>query len=328
MQKQRLTLWLVLAMIVIAIYSLFYFNLLSGATHQEKNVTVILKSLNVRFDFWQAVNKGAEAAAKEMGLHLSIEGPLSEEDPTTQIEILKAAIERKPQAIVIAPIKNDQIQALLAKVRAAGIKLVIINTSPDMLPSPVVVSSDHVEAGRLAGQTAIEETAGHPIIAIISDHANSTISDERLLGMQQALSGYKDSLLGVYYADDAEARAFEIAKRLLMSKASFNTFITLNESATQGVARAMKDQNRVQDINLIGFDSSSDEVQLLEAGIMKASIVQKPFNMGYLGVEMALKLIDGDKTDPITYIESNVITKGNMYTTENQKLLFPFINSK
>lgn len=57
----------------------------------------------------------------------------------------------------------------------------------------------------------------------------------------------------------------------------------------------MKEYNETGAINLIGFDSTSDEVQLLESGIMTASIVQKPFNMGYLGVKAALKLIDGEK---------------------------------
>ncbi|WP_438348110.1 substrate-binding domain-containing protein [Paenibacillus sp. FA6] len=328
MLKQRWTLWLVLAMIVIGIYSVFYFKLLSDATREGRSVTVILKSLNIRHDFWQAVDKGAEAAAKEMGINLNIEGPLSEGDSDTQFRILEAAIERKPEAIVIAPIIDDRMRKALARASAEGIKVVIINMSPDMKPSPVVVTSDHVEAGRLAAQTSIEEASGQPVIAIISNHANSIVSAERLMGIQRALVGYEESLRGVYYADSSEDRAYEIVKQLLLSEVPFNTFIALNESASQGVARVLKEQNRVDDINLIGFDSTSDEVPLLESRIMKASIVQKPFNMGYLGVKTALKLMDGDPTDPIIYIESNVIAKGNMYTTENQKLLFPFINSK
>lgn len=328
MKRQRVTLFFILALVIIAIYSVFNLKLLSSMNEEERSVTVILKSINVRQEFWQAVNKGAEAAAKEMGLDISVDGPLSEEDADTQIRILEAAIERKPQVIVIAPIMDERIWSTLAKARTGGIKLVIMNMSPVMKPSPVVVSSDHIEAGHLAGQTAIEETNGYPVIAIISDNANSNISEERLTGIQLALEGYKDSVLGTYYADDSEQRAYEIANKLLNSGASFNTFITLNESASQGVARVLEEHNKVNDINLIGFDSSSDEVQLIESGVMKASIVQKPFNMGYLGVKTAIKLIDGDKTEPITYIESNVITKENMYTTENQKLLFPFINSK
>jgi len=328
MRKQRLTLWLLLAMMVIATNSVFYFKILSGPSHEERNVTVILRSSNVRIDFWQAVNMGAEAAAKEMGFTLNVVGPLSESDSDTQIQLLEEAITRMPQAIVIAPIMNDRMRSTLSKADEVGIKLVIINMSPDNLSTHVVVSSDHIEGGRLAAQTSIEQTAGYPVIAMISDNANSIVSEERLQGMQRELAGYKNSILGVYYADNSEDRAYQIAEKLIQSTTKFNTFITLSESASQGVARALKEYDRVNDINLIGFDSSSDEVQLLEAGIMKASIVQKPFNMGYLGVKTALNLIEGDTTDPITYIDSNVITKGNMFTTENQKLLFPFINSK
>ncbi|MEC0090503.1 substrate-binding domain-containing protein [Paenibacillus macquariensis] len=329
MRNQRLTLWLLLAMLVIATNSVFYFKILSGPSHEERNITVILRSSNVRIDFWQAVNMGAEAAAKEMGFTIKVVGPLSESDSDTQIQLLEEAIERKPQAIVIAPIMNDRMRSTLFKANELGIKLVIINMSPDKLPSHVVVSSDHIEGGRLAAQTSVEQTAGYAVIAMISDNANSIVSEERLQGMQSELAGYKDSsLLGVYYADNSEDRAYQIANKLIQSNTRFNTFITLNESASQGVARALKEQDRVDDINLIGFDSSSDEVQLLESGIMKSSIVQKPFNMGYLGVKTALNLIDGDTTEPITYIDSNVITKGNMFTAENQKLLFPFINSK
>ncbi|OAB44875.1 substrate-binding domain-containing protein [Paenibacillus antarcticus] len=328
MRKQRLTLWLLLAMMVIATNSVFYFKILSGPSHEVRNVTVILRSSNVRLDFWQAVNMGAEAAAKEMGFTLNVVGPLSESDSDTQIQLLEEAITRMPQAIVIAPIMNERMRSALSKADEAGIKLVIINMSPDKLPTHVVVSSDHIEGGRLAAQTSIEQTAGYPVIAMISDNANSIVSEERLQGMQRELGGYKNSMMGVYYADNSEDRAYQIAEKLIRSKTMFNTFITLSESASQGVARALKEYDRVDDIHLIGFDSSSDEVQLLEAGIMKASIVQKPFNMGYLGVKTALNLIEGDRTDPITYIDSNVITKDNMFTTENQKLLFPFINSK
>lgn len=328
MRKHRFTLLLVVAIAMIAIYFVFNFNLLFGVNHEEKNVTVILKSLNIRLDFWQAVNQGAEAAAKETGLNLSVEGPLVEGDSNAQIQILEDAIARKPQAIVIDMVMDNRMPAILAKARAAGIKLVIINHSPSMKPSPIVVSSNHKEAGQLAGQTSIQETDGNPNIAVISDYSSSIISQERLEGMHLALKGYKASAMETYYVDDSEDQAYEIAKRLLRSDSGINTFITLNQSASQGVARLLKEYNKAGAINLIGFDSTSDEVQLLESGIMTASIVQKPFNMGYLGVKAALKLIDGEKTEPITYIESNVITKDNMYTTENQKLLFPFITSK
>jgi ribose transport system substrate-binding protein len=328
MRKQRFTIWLTIIAIIAAAYSIFYFKLFSVSSKDEKRVIVIMKSLNVRSDFWHAVSAGSEAAAKEMGLNIRIEGPLQEGDVDAQIEVLKAAIEQKPQAIVIAPFADNRMPAVLEKVRNAGIRMVVIDTPVEMNPKPIVVSNDHVEAGRLAGQTAVNETKGRPIVAVISDYAYSTISTERIAGMRNALESYKDSILGIYYGENSEDKAYEIAKKLLEGDQPFNTFITVNESATLGVSKYLKEQNKAGDFKLIGFDSSVYEIQLLEEGVLNAAIVQKPFNMGYLGVKTALKLINGDKAEPITYIESNVINQQNMYMPENQKLLFPFIDNK
>ncbi len=81
-------------------------------------------------------------------------------------------------------------------------------------------------------------------------------------------------------------------------------------------------------VKLIGFDSSIYEIQLLEEGTLKALVVQKPFNMGYLGVKTALQLVNRDNPEQRhTYTDSTVVTRENMYTPENQKLLFPFIGN-
>ncbi len=52
--------------------------------------------------------------------------------------------------------------------------------------------------------------------------------------------------------------------------------------------------------------------------------MQKPFNMGYLGVEKAVQLLEGVQTERNIDSGSKLITQENMYTDENQKLLFPF----
>jgi ribose transport system substrate-binding protein len=328
MRKQRFTIWLMLIVIIAAVYSIFYYKYFSAAASHENSIYVIMKSLNVRSDFWRAVSAGSEAAAKEIGLDIHIEGPLQEGDVDAQLKVLEAAIERRPQAIVVAPFADYRMSAVLEKVREAGIRLVVIDTPVKMSHSPVVVSNDHVEAGRLAGQTAAIETKGRPIVAVIGDYDYSTITSERVTGLQHALESYSNSLLGIYYGENSEEKAYEIAKKLLNGDQPFNTFITMNESATLGVSKLLNEQKKAGTFKLIGFDSSVYEIQLLEEGVLNAAIVQKPFNMGYLGVKTALKLINGDKTEPITYIESNVINQENMYLPENQKLLFPFIDNK
>ena len=51
--------------------------------------------------------------------------------------------------------------------------------------------------------------------------------------------------------------------------------------------------------------------------------MQKPWNRGYLGVETAVRAVQGEAVEQNIDSGSELITKENMYTEENQKLLFP-----
>ena len=64
-------------------------------------------------------------------------------------------------------------------------------------------------------------------------------------------------------------------------------------------------------------------LKYVERGIIRDAIVQKPFNMGYLGVKIAKELVAGGR--PQSYINTGSIdiSRANMFQPENQKLLFP-----
>ena len=61
--------------------------------------------------------------------------------------------------------------------------------------------------------------------------------------------------------------------------------------------------------------------------MIQAIVVQKPFNMGYLAIKTAVQAANGREVEPLIGTGSAIITKENMYSRENQKLLFPFPES-
>ena len=75
---------------------------------------------------------------------------------------------------------------------------------------------------------------------------------------------------------------------------------------------------------MVGFDSSLEEIQFLESGVFDAIVVQRPLNMGYLGVSMAYQAARSIEVPKIVESGSVLITRETIYTEENQKLLFPF----
>ena len=71
-----------------------------GARADEAYIPIISKGF--QHQFWQAVKKGAEKAAKELNVKITFEGPETESKVDKQIEMLQAALDKKPAAIGFA----------------------------------------------------------------------------------------------------------------------------------------------------------------------------------------------------------------------------------
>jgi ribose transport system substrate-binding protein len=195
-----------------------------------------------------------------------------------------------------------------------------------MEATPHFIATDNVEAGKKAAQSLAVATNNESRMVIIHQKLGSNIETDREQGITQALQAYPNMInLGTYYSEGLEERAYEMTKALLDSHEDINGVIGLNEQATLGAARAIKEMNMVGEVKLIGFDASIYEIKLLEEGVLDATIVQKPFNMGYLSIKTAVQLIKHEHTEPRLDIASIVVTKDNMYSHENQQLLFPFV---
>lgn len=324
MRNHRYTVALTLLLAAVVVCAGLYIKLYYSTAGEDRSVLVILKSSNARSSFWQTVSAGAAAAAKEAGASVEIEGPLQETDADTQVRLLEEALARKPSAVVIAPVDDERVATAVRKLRDADIRVVAIDMPLAAGKAPVSVLNNHREAGRQAGALAAQlADGGHPSVAIVSNFASSRVSAEREAGVKEAVSQYTGGMTQLYYSEDSEDRAYAIMKAVLGMPEPPNTVVALNEIAALGAARAIEEAGDRR-IKLIGFDSSVYEIRLLEDGIMSALIVQKPFNMGYLGVKAALRRAEPKGTDRVTYTDSIVVTKANMYTPENQKLLFPF----
>jgi len=78
-------------------------------------------------------------------------------------------------------------------------------------------------------------------------------------------------------------------------------------------------------VYVVGCDNSQRQIQFLEQNIIQAIVTQRPFNMGYVAVQQAVRVANGEQTDDFVEVSCVLITRENMYTQENQKLLFPVL---
>src|SRR6202789_1941437 len=82
-----------------------------------------LISKGFQHQFWQAVKAGAEQAAKEQNVRISFEGPETEAMVDKQIDMLSAALAKKPQALGIAALDSKAAIPLLKRAQAQKIPI-------------------------------------------------------------------------------------------------------------------------------------------------------------------------------------------------------------
>ena len=100
----------------------------------------------------------------------------------------------------------------------------------------------------------------------------------------------------------------------------------MTEPLAVGVARAAEQMGLSGRVRVVGFDTNVQCVDLMRSGTVSALIAQNPYAMGYLGVETAWQLLEGQNFDPDRLIDTatTIISADNMFTIESQKAMFSF----
>ena len=86
----------------------------------------------------------------------------------------------------------------------------------------------------------------------------------------------------------------------------------------------MVGNENLKNTRIFGSGNTSKVISFLEDGIVNGSAMQNEFNIGYIGVKRAIGMKNGE-SQQVDKIESTIITNENMYSKENQRILFLFI---
>lgn len=284
----------------------------------------IPKTIDSANGFWTSLIEGAELGAEEMGAEIEVYGAETEEDVEGQIELIYSCIEKKPDALLIAPADYSRTTEALRKVKENGIKLILLDSTVDQNIADAVVSTDNYVAGKELGKYAQRLVDEDSKIGIVAHVQGTSTATERENGIRDGLGKYEKQIAEVVFCNSSYDKAYELTKKMIEQHPDLDVLIGTNEYSAVGAARAVRDLGLTDQIQMVGFDNSVEEIQYLEAGIFQAIVIQKPFNMGYLGVEQAMNVITNREVEHDVDSGSKLITRDNMYKEENQRLLYPF----
>ncbi|WP_099469630.1 substrate-binding domain-containing protein [Konateibacter massiliensis] len=313
-----------LALLIVLATTAFLLTRCESQDNGQIKIIYISKVVDENNAFWFSLIEGVQIAAKEYGVDLSVRAPELESDYERQNRMIEEAIAQKPDAILLSPADNEKTLPAAKKIKEAGIKLILIDSQMSEPVEDAVIATDNVKAGRKVGQLIKNLVKEDSKIAIVSHVEGTSTAIAREAGLREALGEDEKKIVDVVFSDSEYDKAYEVTKELLQKHPDVDIIAGLNEYSAIGAARAVRDLNLTDSIKMIGFDSSTEEIQLLESGVFDGLVVQKAFNMGYIGLETAVKLLRGEEVAANIDSNSNIVRKDDIYTEENQKLLFPF----
>jgi ribose transport system substrate-binding protein len=78
-----------------------------------------------------------------------------------------------------------------------------------------------------------------------------------------------------------------------------------------GAIQALKSAKVLDQVMVVGFDGNPEAAQAILDGDMAISVAQRPYNMGAIGVESLLKLIQGETLPPVIDTGAVVVDEDN-----------------
>ncbi len=277
-------------------------------------------------EFWKTVEQGAMDAGDELKLDVTFEAPEDESQIDVQIDMMEKAIASGVDAIVLAPLDVERLNDSIEKAHRKGIPVLTLDSDVTSPVRVATIGTDNRTAGAIAGRNAANLIGGKGKVAIVSYVEGAQTAIERNAGFMDELEkNYKDTIevVGVSFCGGDAEVAKQQACDFIEKYPDIKCIYGANEGSAVGVAAAVKELGMQDDIVIIGFDSSEQEIAYLDEGTINGMMVQNPYNMGYLGVRNINKVLDGMKIDEKLDTGATYVNRDNLYDEDTQWLLYP-----
>ncbi len=301
-----------------------------GAKEAEKSADsggkpyIAVISKGFQHQFWQAVNAGADKAAAEFNVDITFEGPETEAMVDKQVEMVQAALDKKPAALCLAALDSKALIPLLERAQKEGIPVVGFDSGVDSDIPVSTAATDNIAAAALAADKMAEMIGNKGEIAVIvHDQTSRTGIDRRDGFVNRIAEKYPDiTIVDVQYGGGDQLKSTDLAKAIIQAHPDLKGFFGANEGSAIGVLNAVKEMGKEGQLVVIGYDSGQAQIDAIKEGVMAGAITQDPIGIGYKCVEAAVKTLNGESVPTMIDTGFHWYDKTNVDAEDIKPLLY------
>ncbi len=267
----------------------------TAAQAADTKIALVAKSLGN--GFFEAANKGAQEAAKELGgVEVIYTGPTT----TTaegQIEVINSLIAQGVDAIAISANDPDAVVPALKKAAQRGIK--VISWDSGVAAEGRIVHLNP-SSNDLIGKMCLTLAAHHlpdgkGDFAILSATTTSTNQNIWIDEMKKQLKDFPGlNLVTTVYGDDLADKSYREAQGLLTSNPNVKVIVAPTTVGVLAASQAVKDAGKIGDVYVTGLGLPSEMAGAIKSGATKEFAIWNPIDLGYSATQIAYHLVKGD----------------------------------
>jgi ABC-type sugar transport system substrate-binding protein len=245
--------------------------------------------------YFVSCKKGADEAARELGVDLLFDGP-TEPDPARQNEIIENWITLGVDVIAAACENKEGISTALRKAQEKGIK--VITYDSDSMPDARAFFVNQATPEGI-GNTLMDEAArltnaeGEFAIITASLTASNMNEWQKRIEARRADKYPKMNLVAIKPCDDLKDKAQSEATALLGAYPNVKVLMAICSPAVPGAAEAVKQAGKTGAVQVIGLGLPSENRKYVKEGVTQSVILWKTIDLGYLTVQAAHALATG-----------------------------------
>ncbi|TKI04384.1 ABC transporter substrate-binding protein [Martelella alba] len=297
--------------------SLTAMTLFTGVSRAaEAPPTYALVQINQQALFFNLMNKGAQAAAKESGKSLVIFN--ANDNPVAQNDAIENYIQQGVKGIMVDAIDVNGIMPAIKEAADAHIPVIAIDAVLPAGPQKAQVGVNNIKGGQILGHffnDYVKKNMGGKAKIGIVGALNSAIQNQRQKGFEDVIKTHS----GIKVVDVVDGRniqddALTAAENLITGNPDMTAIYATGEPALLGAMAAVVNQGRQKDIKIFGWDLTAQAITGIDQGYVVAVLQQDPEKMGSEALK-ALNAVNAGKTvEKNILVPATVVTKSNVDT--------------
>jgi len=190
-----------------------------------------------------------------------------------------------------------------------NIPILLMNAEDTWEKKTAYIGTNNLELGKKAGILLAAQLQPGDQVALLGKQ--TAIEEERIKGAKMSLDtvGIKVVTEKVDLPINDSSAVEEAMQSILREHPDLKGVMTSSDFIAIPALKVIREHGL--EIPVTGTDGLTEMLTAIKQGTLTSTVGQNPYDMGYLSIETAIKVIKGEKVQPIIDSGVDIITKGN-----------------